>query len=225
MRPRSVIPALRATPIERRLVWSIHASRRAKPAVRAGDRRPWRPPRSQVRVPQRPGCRYQVSDRDTSSPGNRDTEPMICCVPAARMVQPHPPFAAMRVASTSAAGAASRPWWTRLVGRCGWHGGRGRRARHPAGEARVERSSASSRSSVRPPWERQLGLEETRLSCSRDPSRGDVPAVGDRVAPDQVCRDFLSIVEEVSYVHHVIRMFQESRWHHGCARGHGARAA
>ena len=35
-----------------------------------------------------------------------------------------------------------------------------------------------------------------------------LPAVGDCVAPDQVCRDFLSIVEKVSYIDDVIRVFQ-----------------
>ena len=36
-----------------------------------------------------------------------------------------------------------------------------------------------------------------------------MPAVGDYVSPDQGRGDFLSIVEEVSYVHDIIRMFQD----------------
>ena len=36
-----------------------------------------------------------------------------------------------------------------------------------------------------------------------------LPAIGDRIAPDQVCCDFLSIVEQVPYLHDMVRMLQD----------------
>ena len=66
--------------------------------------------------------------------------------------------------------AVGRPWRTRPVGRCGWHGGHGRCVRRPAGEAPVARSSASSRSSG--------SFHEVTM-----------PTVGDRVSPDRERRD------------------------------------